>query len=269
MLIFLSAGAYFLPAQKQYMLNDGEAVRFKLARQLYQRGKQLLVKGNYDRAEKAFKNCLEKLPKFSYADYYLGQLRYKEKKYMQALEHVKKAKESYKFISRLWLNTQLEYMKRLQQHKFDLEDKVRTLQNNLNSPAHADLQQRDREAWYAKQSDMSARLARAELDLMDVKDKLRATVPTTPEMVADYHYLHGNILFKLKKYNDAYAMYLEAVRLNPGYAKAYRNLANLNYMAKRYKEAMSYLGKAEKFGADIDPKFKSIIANALSRREKE
>lgn len=260
---FLLAGMVFLTAQQRYMLDDGQTTRFKLAKQSYERGKQLLVKKSYDRAEKAFKECLETFPKFSYADYFLGKLHYQKKKYVKALEHIEKAKENYKFISKFWLNTQLQYLSILRQQKSNMEEQVRDLEQLLVTKNYRGSD--NRETAYAKEQEMKRHINTAKSDLQQVNDKIRTTVPQTPQMVAEYHFLHGNVLFKLKRYNDAYAEFIDAVKIRPDYGDAYINLANLNYMGRRYNEALLYLQKAEQYGAEMNPNFKKALLEALGK----
>jgi len=257
-LLFTAVG--FLTAQQRYTLEEGETSKFKMARQLFERGKQLLAGDSYDRAEKAFKDCLEIFPKFSYAGYYLAHLYYQKKDYVTALALVEKAKEDYEFISDYWVKSQLQYLDLLRQEKMELEEKIREIKEII---AAKNYKARTPEEQMAEQKDLEGQQSRAELDAREADERIKNTNPTAPEMAANYYFLHGNILFKLKKYNDAYAQYMEAVRINPDFGNAYNNLANLNFMGKRYKEALFYLEKAEKCGAVVNPKFKKDILLAL------
>lgn len=250
----------FLSAQQRYTMEEGETSKFKLARQIYERGKQLLAGESYDRAEKAFKDCLEVFPKFSYAGYYLSQLYYEKKDYVTALTLVEKAKEDYEFISDYWIRYQLQYLDMLRQQKMELEEKIRDIKDII---ATKNFKARTPEEQMAEQKDLEARQSRAELEAREADERIKNTIPSAPEMAANFYFLHGNILFKLKKYNDAYAQYLEAVRVNPAFGNAYNNLANLNFMGRRYEKALFYLEKAEKCGAVINPKFKKDILMAL------
>ncbi|MDQ1352908.1 MAG: hypothetical protein QG657_3214 [Acidobacteriota bacterium] len=250
----------FLSAQQRFTMEEGETTKFKMARQLYERGKQLLAEESFDRAEKSFKDCLEIFPKFSYAGYYLAQLYYHKKDYVTALAMVEKAKEDYDYISNYWVKYQLQYLEILRQQKMDLEEKIRDIKDII---ATKNFKSRSPDMQMAEQKDLEGQQSRAELDLRDAEERIKNTIPTAPEMAASFYFLHGNILFKLKKYNSAYAQYLEAVRINPSFGNAYTNLANLNFMGRRYKEALSYLEKAEKCGAVVNPKFKKDILMAL------
>lgn len=259
-LFLLFTVVQFLPAQQRYTMEEGETSKFKMARQLFERGRQLLAGESYDRAEKAFKDCLDIFPKFSYSGYYLAQLYYQKKDYVTALALVEKAKEDYEFISNYWVRYQLQYLEILRQEKTELEEKIKDIKDII---AAKNYKARTPEEQLAEQKDLEGQQSRAELDLREADERIKNTIPTAPEMAASFHFLHGNILFKLKKYNGAYAQYMEAVRVNPAFGNAYNNLANLNFMGRRYKEALFYLEKAEKCGAVVNPKFKKDILMAL------
>ncbi len=250
----------FLSAQQRYTMEEGQASKFKMARQLYERGKQLLAGESFDRAEKSFKDCLEIFPRFSYAGYYLAQLYYSKKDYVMALALLEKAKEDYEYISDYWVKFQLQYLDMLRAEKMELEEKIRDINHII---ATKNFKARTPEEQMAEQKDLEGQFSRAQLDLRETEEKIKNTIPSAPEMAASFHFLHGNILFKLKKYNDAYAQYLETVRVNPSFGNAYNNLANLNFMGRRYKEALFYLEKAEKCGVVVNPKFRKDILMAL------
>ena len=75
----------------------------------------------------------------------------------------------------------------------------------------------------------------------------------------NYHYLHGNILFKLKRYDEARDQYLETVKLNPGHISAFLNLAAVNYMLRQYQVAVDYLQQAEFLLGRSHPKLRKAI----------
>lgn len=247
-------------AQKRYMMNENEAQDFKIAKGLYQKGEQLFKKGNYNKAEKTFNECLDKFPKYANADYFLGRIYYQQKDYLRALEHMEKAKENYQFIADLGVSTQLEYMEKLRQQKHQVEEDIRTLKQQMTGGSsssrtnpRANTQAESQIASLEKTRDM-------------INDRLRAPVPEKAEPPADFFYVHGNILFKLKKYKEAFDQYHEAVRINPGHGNAYVNLANMYFMAKKYQKALFYLEKAESCGAAVNPEFRKALYKAMRKK---
>lgn len=87
------------------------------------------------------------------------------------------------------------------------------------------------------------------------------------QLYADYLYLHGNILFKLKQYEKAHRHYLEAIRQNPLHTNAYNNLINLHYMLENHSLAKEYLDQAEKAGISVLVPLKIEVLKANGQLE--
>ncbi len=69
----------------------------------------------------------------------------------------------------------------------------------------------------------------------------------------------------MKQFQEAFAQYKEAIRINPQYGDAYNNLANLYFMAKQYQKALDCLEQAEANGAKINPEFRKAVKKALGK----
>ena len=249
-------GGYFSFGQKRHMLDQNEAHKFKLAKQLYQKGQQLFIKEKFRKAGEAFNDCIEKFSRFADAHYYLGQIYYKYGSFLQALEHIEKAKKNYKFMADLGVSTQLEYMGELRKQKQDLEEQIRDLKQALSTGNYT---------VETGQKEIQARIAANENTLTKIDYRIKAPVPSVAVIPADYYYVHGNILFKLKKYKESLDQYLEAVNVNPKHGNAYVNIANLNYMARKYQKALYYLEKADSSGAKVNPEFRAAIYKAIGK----
>ncbi len=257
---FLLIGGHFLSGQKRFMLNQRDALKFKMAKQHLQKGQALLNKKKYKKAEKALKKCIELFPKFSHAYYYLSQIFYKKANYQQALDYINNARENYKFIADYWVNAQLEHKEQLGEEKSKLKELIMDLENNL---AQLNFRYTNAEAKEAAIRMLQHRIDTAKNTIIKIDDRLREPLPSVSEMPAEYHYLYGNILFKFKRYGDSFNSYLEAVRIHPCYVDALNNLANLKFMARKYKDALSYLEKAEKCSGKVNQKFKEAILKAM------
>jgi len=85
------------------------------------------------------------------------------------------------------------------------------------------------------------------------------------ELPADYYYIHGNILFNLKRFQGARDQYLKAIGVDAGHIRAYNNLANLYYTAKDYENALKVLEQAEAKGVALNPKLKEAVLKAAQK----
>lgn len=243
--------------QKRFMLNENDADKFKMATRLFYKGEQLFSKGNYKKAKESLDDCLEKFPQYANADYYLGRICYDEGDYLKALEHIEKAKTNYKVLADIEISTQLEYMDNLRQEKMAAEENLRNLQKKT-SPMSA-------KSGTAQTTEEAKQIFQAQKAINDIDQRLKEPLPQVSEPPADFFYIHGNILFKIKKYKDSLDQYMEAVRINPLHGNAYINIANLNFMAKKYEKALFYLEKAESSGAKVNPEFKKAIYKAMGQ----
>ncbi len=248
--------------QQRYMLNDAESNKFSMAKKLFDKGKLLLAEQKLDRAERAFKGCLDLFPKYSHSAYHLGQIYYKRKSYKKALNYIELAKEHYDYIATFGVNSQLEYFANLRDQKFNLDREVTEMQQRLDRKAFRGKTEEDS---YPEVSELKTKIAHGKETLRRIDELLRMPQPVKAGVPADYFYLHGNVLFKLKKYQEAYIQYLESIKIEPCYVKAYKNLANLNFIGRRYSEALLYIKKAEQCGAEVDANLKKIVLKALGK----
>ncbi len=84
-------------------------------------------------------------------------------------------------------------------------------------------------------------------------------------MPAEYPYLNGNILFRMKRHAEAEREYLEAIKLDALHLNAYTNLANIYYMGGLYDNALETLEKAESLSLQVNQELKKAVLKALGR----
>ena len=187
-LLFIGLASGF--GQKRLLMDDNIFQKFKLAKRMFEKGKVYFLKGKYKKAEKSLKECLECFPRYSQADYLLSQIFYKEGDFSKTVEHIEKAKANYGFMVDLLVATQQKYLD-------DLRRRKQALQNHLfDLTVQADIDE-------------------AENSIREIDARLNEPIPVMPKISADYCYFHGNILMKLKKYNNAHTQYIEALKINP------------------------------------------------------
>ena len=116
-------------------------------------------------------------------------------------------------------------------------------------------------------SKVESAIGAIEGEIATINSRLTKPIPTEEETPASYFYLHGNIFFKLRKFEEAYAQYQEAIRINPKFGDAYNNLANLYYMSKQYQKALECLNQAETSGAEVNPALKKAVLKALGKED--
>jgi tetratricopeptide (TPR) repeat protein len=149
-------------------------------------------------------------------------------------------------------------MEKLRQQKYQTEEDIRTLRQQMTGGGSSSNPRGN--------TQIESRIASLEKTRDMINDRLRAPVPERAEPPADFFYVHANILFKLKKYKEAFDHYHEAVRINPQHGNAYVSLANMDYMAKKYQKALFYLEKAQSCGAQVNPDFRKALYKAMRKK---
>ena len=241
-ILILFIGIVSAFGQEQFKMDENTFQQFQRAKRMFEKGKVFFLKEKYAKAEAPLKQCLEFFPRYSQADYFLAQVYYKKKDYLKALEHMEKAKANYSFMGNLLVASQQKYFDTLRTRRKELQDML----PDITSVSEVE---------------------EVKKSIAEIDGRLTEPLPVVSEGSADYCYFHGNIFMKLKKFNNAHAQYLEALRLDPTHGNASNNLANLYYMVKKYQKALDYLNQAEANGAEINPKFKEAILKGLESKK--
>ncbi len=210
-----------------------------------------------------FKKNLKTFDMYADADFYLSRIYYRSQDYNKALEHIERAKKNYKIFAALTATSLKQYRARLRTYQQNLELELREIETELaNHPTEVT---HNSQSAKLKQ-DLELAIAEKKRSLDSVKNRLSTPMDQSTKIPADFFYIHGNIFFKIKEFNRSYKEYLKTIEINPKHGNTYINLANLNYMGRRYKQALVYLEKAENYGAEINHNFKKTVLEALNKQ---
>jgi len=255
LVLFILVAANFSFGQRDFIQGEKELVeKFKRTNSYFAKGKEHFIKGNIANAEKEFKKCMEIMPEHADAMFFLSQIDYKKGDFDQALKDMEKAKSNYDFIAKFYTFSHQLRLESLREKKQKSETQLIYLQNSLPSITNQDERQR-----------VESAIANTRNDISIIDNRLREIIPPVLHTPADYFYIHGNIFFKLKRYQDARDQYIETIERDPTHKNAYNNLINLYSMAKDYQKALDYLKKAEANGVQINPELKKAVLKAAEK----
>ncbi len=255
LVLFILMAANFSFGQRDFFQEERELIeRFKRADSYFVKGKEHFIKGNIAKAEKELKKCMEIMPEHADALFFLSQIDYKKGDFDQALKDMEKAKSNYDFIAKFYTFTHQLRLESLREQKQKLETQLINLQNRLPSITDQDERQR-----------VESAIANTRNDISIIDNRLREPIPPVLHTPPDYFYIHGNIFFKLKRYQDAHDQYIETIERDPKNGNAYNNLINLYFMAKDYQKALDCLKKAEANGVQINPELKKAVLKAAEK----
>lgn len=228
--------------------------KYKMSVKHFEKGKELFHKGDEKKAEKELRKCLKIFPRHTQAHFYLSNILYNRGDFDGALEHIEEAKANFEFMNQMYALAYDDYTTKLRSQRDESQKKLSEYQDKLAATTDQDTKRA-----------LEGTIASLESEISTLNNRLTEPLPTLKQIPADYFYLHGNILFKLKEHQEAQRQYLEAIRINPTHGNAYNNLAIIYFMAKQYRTALELLNKAEENGAKVNPEFKKAILKALGK----
>ncbi|MCP5109070.1 MAG: MBL fold metallo-hydrolase, partial [bacterium] len=217
--------------------------KYKAAHRYFLKGENLFLKGKYPASQKKLEKGLEIMPRHPQSHFYLAQIYYYSKAYPQALDHIQQSKTDFEFVASLVKRQNMQNAQKLKKQKNDLDAYYLEVQCALSSNSACGSRQLGGIAGKS-----------AEID-----GKLNRSLVSGPRLPADYFYVHGNILFKLKQYPGAREQYRSTIAADPNHAGAYNNLANLYYLGKKYSKALFCLQEAENNGVSTNSRLKEMI----------
>jgi len=222
---------------------------YKASRDQFEKGCTLFAQGKMDAAALRFAACTARMPGHIYAWYYLANIHYLQQKYPEALAAIEPAE------------AQLDPM--MQLDSYAQEQRIKGMDDVAILLAKA----------YDATNSCMERLRIEEVSMQVSLEGQKARETAGREQVfqrdlrSEYACLHGNILFKLRQFDQALERYVAAVRADPENAQAYTNIIAIYYLARRYAEADRYLQEAEAagIGEQLNLKLKVLVLEALKR----
>lgn len=223
--------------------------RFQSANKRFARGRTLFAGGDITAAAREFEACTTILPEHIYARFYLANSLYLQKDYARALEAIEEAERGIAFMEAL--------------DAYALERNVQTMED-----ARRILEAENQARTSCRESRKLEQLVRViEEDKKKLDDGGHETVSSRNGRNSLYAYSHGNILFQLRRFDEAFAQYQKAIEADPRNGDACNNAAAILLMAGRAHEAEAYLEKAVSAGVEdkINLKLKKLVAEALGK----
>lgn len=200
---------------------------YQAANKRFEKGKKEFGKGKLDKAEKEFTEALNIMEQHADSHFMLAQIAYKKGDFEVARSRMEAAKENYHFIVKMKMNME--------------QIRILKMQEARDSGTYD------------------------ERGTEGLDHRLSRPVATKEEIPADYHYVHGNILFRLREFQQAHDLYVQAVKLDPKHKDAYNNLINIYLMSKQYQKGLDYLKIAEANDVKINEKLKEALLKAAGK----
>ncbi len=231
----------------------GSLKQYRAAKPSYDEAVKRFAKKDYEGARRALAVAIERLPNYAAAHLLLAKTHYVTKEYPAALVSVERAEDSWSAFSGLAAEVYSDQQDAVYRQRRSLDERLIQLRGELSNATGLAPAVRDRIVEQINQLERD----KAELD------RFQSAVPATVSGVpAEYYFVHGNILLRMNRLDEAEAHYRRAITANPKYGEAVNNLASLYYQAGKMQSALQVLEEAEQRGLPINPELKQAVLAA-------
>lgn len=216
--------------------------RLMLAKSHFDKGMKLLSETKEEAAEREFTEAVKLFPELVEAHIQLGNLSMRHRNFSQALERYLKARQSLADLQGMRHAQEMERLRRLQENIDLVKERIDDLRASPRASDAGKVQQE------------MVRLEKLERERTHSQPS--AETPFNPQI----HFLVGNALMKLERYDEARAELTQALVLRPDFGEAHNNLAVLCFYKREYDECWEHVHSAEAAGVRVDPLFRAELA---------
>ncbi len=222
------------------------------ASSLCAKGSKSLGEGDVQKASEAFEEALKAVPDYPDAHVGLGDIAMQRKNFEAALHEYQAARDGMARLADLRKAREFEQQRDNQQ----VADSLRDQAAYASSPGVKSGATSLTTTLGAKEGNARQEATKSVDNKSDVK------IP------AELFYKIGNTQFMLHRPDEARESWENCITSDPKFARAYGNLAIVEFQAGHLDKAQEYVNEAEKLGASVNPNLKNDLAKALASRPK-
>jgi tetratricopeptide (TPR) repeat protein len=223
--------------------------KFRLTQPLLNKGSDLLTAKDWEGAAKQFNRCLELLPECPDACFGMAYICNQSGDVAQALAWMEKAEKASLYLQQVWEDQKTSMFKMSQEERMRLLKLADDLLNN------------GMWVYSCKSNRLYTESVQATEKARNITAKSSASDSpfATP---AEFYSLHGNLLFKLKRVNEAEEQYLKALAIAPSHERCLNNLINIYFITGRIGQARDWLEKADQLKVKINAGLAQAVRRA-------
>lgn len=225
-------------------------IQYQAAEDLYEKGLSQVKIGNIDKAMKYFDRSIQKFELFTDSYFARSMIYYQKEKWNHALENITQSKEKYPVLFKM--NKGLQ-KKKLETLIIEEETIVKALIEHYSDP-------RKDCRYGVALNRLLERKERVKKMIADLSNDSGLNEISTPPR---YDFLHGNILIKLNKLDQAKEQYQRTILSDPTHNLAYNNLASIYYQQEQFHDALDVIWQAESNGAEVNAALKNSIIKKM------
>jgi Tfp pilus assembly protein PilF len=217
---------------------------------LANKGLELVAARNWEAAARQFDRCLEILPDHPNACYGKAVISNQAGDVPQALNWIEKAENGCVSLQLVWAKQKTNWLTISKDDAKRLHELAAQTMGGNTETVGCTSQDR---AYESKKTGRPSEDA-----LQDAKGSDASPFAVPAEFLA----LHGNLLFKEKRFPEAEAKYLEALAVEPAHERCLNNLVNIYFITRRLAEAREWLDKAARLKVKVNPNLEKAVREA-------
>lgn len=246
MKIFISLFIYIIfilaalpaAAQDNGENGDGDYEKYRLAAPVFDQGKQLFLEGQGEQAKAIFLQCISLFPAHAEANFYLARIHFDKEEYPTALRYIQTAETHTPILARFLERAQQDHAEKLNAQKAQLQE----------------------ELYNASEQETVDRLKK---DIKVIDQWLQQPVAGIGLLNIRMNYLHGSIMFHMKRYTEARDLLRKVVDKNPKYKEALKHLIISHFMVREFDAALSAIDLSERELQAGYPALKKMIKEIM------
>ena len=219
--------------------------RFPLANKHYQKGKSAFANHSYRKAEKELDKCIELFPAHAQAHLLAAQLYYQQSRYEMAERHILAAKANYGKLLDILTDMRMYRSNRQKAERIMLRSALQQMESSYDQ--------------YDCKKGISRMMSSVQNQMDSIDSGELQKTASKRQIPADYWYIHGNILYKNKRFQEAIEQYNQTLEIAPYHSGALNNLCALYYITGQYSKAWQSIQNGKFGGASINEKLEASI----------
>jgi tetratricopeptide (TPR) repeat protein len=230
--------------------------KYKRATAHYNAAFKYFAEEDYARTRKELEKCVEIMPEYSQAHFFMAKNSYALGSYVAALDSMEKAEASWDIMA----TVAALHREQIDAERRRTRDSLQSQIDELGAQLSRNISDQQRMLIENQITELRQRIDEIDRRLMEWMER-------RDQMPADYCLIHGNILLRLERYNEAAAQYLQALKIDPGHSAATNNLASLLFQAGNPAKALELIEQGEANGATVNPELRKAILAALGNSD--
>jgi pentatricopeptide repeat protein len=248
----------FAAAQESGLRAEDIERQYRAAKPSYDKAVKLFAKQDALGVQRELEAAISAFPAYSEAHFLLAKSHYLSRWYAEALPPMERAEAAWNDFAGLIADARSSQWAAQATRRRALQDQIAALQEDLSRstvprPGTVAAPEQDR-------ARIQNYISQLQHEIQEIDRGQSAPQQGSASMPAEYSFVHGNILLRMNRLDQAEQQYLRAIAANPKYGEAFNNLASLYYQAGRFEEARQVMQQARSRRLPVNADLERAVA---------